>query len=118
MPWRKFPAGASFPELRRFHLNKRTEEGLKKGVAFCEQAIAFDSKYALAYAGLADGFALLGFQGFLPPNEAMPQAQAAAEKALAIDEALAEAHTSLGCIRAIYCWNLRKASMFRPTISR
>ncbi|MCI0698754.1 hypothetical protein L0337_42985 [candidate division KSB1 bacterium] len=48
----------------RFHLNKRTEEGLKKGMTFCEQAIALDSTYALAYAGLADGFALLGFQGF------------------------------------------------------
>jgi len=93
----------------RFHLNKRTEEGLKKGVAYCEQAIALDPEYALAYAGLADGFALLGFQGFLPPNGAMPQAKAAAEKALAIDEALAEAHTSLGCIRAIYEWNWRES---------
>jgi len=86
----------------RFHLNKRTEDGLQKGVAYCEQAIALDPEYALAYAGLADGFALLGFQGFLPPQEAMPKAKAAAEQALAIDEALAEAHTSLGCIRAIY----------------
>jgi serine/threonine protein kinase/Tfp pilus assembly protein PilF len=86
----------------RFHLNKRTEEGLHKGVAYCEQAIALDPEYALAYAGLADGFALLGFQGFLPPAEAMPKAKTAAEQALAIDEALAEAHTSRGCIRAIY----------------
>jgi len=93
----------------RFHLNKRTEEGLKKGVAYCEQAIVLDPEYALAYAGLADGFALLGFQGFLPPNEAMPRAKAAAEKALAIDETLAEAHTSLGCIRAIYEWNWRES---------
>jgi serine/threonine protein kinase len=93
----------------RFHLNKRTEEGLKKGVAFCEQAIALDSTYALAYAGLADGFALLGFQGFLPPKEAMPKAKAAAEQALAIDDALAEAHISLGYIRAIYDWNWRES---------
>lgn len=93
----------------RFHLNKRTEEGLQKGVAYCEQAIALDSKYALAYAGLADGFALLGFQGFLPPKEAMPKAKAAAEKALAIDDALAEAHISLGYIRAIYDWNWRES---------
>jgi serine/threonine-protein kinase len=91
----------------RFHLNKRTEEGLKKGVTFCEQAIALDAGYALAYAGLADGFALLGFQGFLPPKDAMPKAKAAAEQALKIDNDLAEAHTSLGYIHAIYDWNWR-----------
>jgi tetratricopeptide (TPR) repeat protein len=93
----------------RFHLNKRTEESLQKGVAYCEQAIALDPTYALAYAGLADGFALLGFQGFLPPKEAMPKAKAAAEQALAIDDKLAEAHTSLGYIRAIYDWNWRES---------
>ncbi len=91
----------------RFHLNRRTEEGLRKGVAYCEQAIALDPAYALAYAGLADGFALLGFQGFLPPKEAMPQSKAAAEKALTIDDTLAEAHTSLGCVRAIHDWHWR-----------
>jgi serine/threonine-protein kinase len=94
----------------RFHLNKRTEESLQKGVAYCEQAIALDPEYALAYAGLADGFALLGFQGFLSPKEAMPKAKAAAEQALAIDDALAEAHTSLGCIRVIYERNWPEAA--------
>ncbi|MFQ5636778.1 MAG: protein kinase [bacterium] len=89
----------------RFHLNKRTEEGLRKGLAFCEQAIALDSYYALAYAGLADGFILLGFQGFMRPHEALPKAKAAAEKALALDGALAEAHTSLGPILAVYDYN-------------
>jgi tetratricopeptide (TPR) repeat protein len=95
--------------LARFHLNKRTEEGLKKGVAYCEQAIALDPEYAMAYAGLADGFALLGFQGFLPPKEAMPKAKAAAEQALTIDDDLAEAHTSLGYIHAIYDWDWRES---------
>jgi serine/threonine-protein kinase len=93
----------------RFHLNKRTEEGLQKGVAYCEQAIALDAKCALAHAGLADGFALLGFQGFLPPKEAMPKAKAAAEQALKIDNDLAEAHISLGYIHAIYDWNWRES---------
>ncbi|MGH7455411.1 MAG: hypothetical protein ACRENG_28920 [bacterium] len=64
----------------RFHLNKRTEEGLQKGVAYCEQAIVLDPEYALAHAGLADGYALLGFQGFLPPKEAMPKAKVAASR--------------------------------------
>ncbi len=89
----------------RFHLNKRTEAGLHKGVAYCGQAIALEPEYAPAYAGLADGLALLGFQGFVPPKETIPRAKAAAEEALAIDESLAEAHTSLGCIRAIFDWN-------------
>jgi serine/threonine-protein kinase len=86
----------------RFHLNKRTEEGLQKGLAYCEQALALDPAFAPAYAGLADGFILLGFQGFFPPHEAMPKAKSAAEKALGLDETLAEAHTSLGCIYAVY----------------
>jgi TolB-like protein/Flp pilus assembly protein TadD len=86
----------------RFYLNKRTEPGLRKSITFCEQAIALEPGYALAYAGLADSYILLSFQGFLPPQEAMPKAKAAVEQALAIDETLAEAHTSLGCICAIY----------------
>ncbi len=86
----------------RFYLNKRTEPGLRKSITFCEQAISLEPGYALAYAGLADSYILLCFQGFLPPQEAMPKAKAAVEQALAIDETLAEAHTSLGCIRAIY----------------
>jgi tetratricopeptide (TPR) repeat protein len=86
----------------RFHLNKRTEEGLRKGIAFCGQAIALDEDYALAYAGLADGLILLGFQGLVPPNESMPKAKGAVQKALTCDENLAEAHTSLGCILAVY----------------
>jgi len=86
----------------RFYLNKRTEPGLRKSITFCEQAIALEPGYTLAYAGLADSYILLCFQGFLPPQEAMPKAKAAVEQALAIDETLAEAHTSLGCIRAIY----------------
>ncbi len=86
----------------RFHLNKRTEEGSKNGILYCEQAIALDPQYALAYAALADCYIMLGFQGFLLPNEAIPKAKAAAEKALAIDSSLAEAHTSLACILAVY----------------
>jgi len=88
----------------RYHLNKRTAEGLRKGVGYCEQAIEIDPDYALAYTGLSDGFILQGFQGFLPPKVVMPKAKTAAKKALEIDNALAEAHTSLGCLRAVYDW--------------
>ncbi|MFQ5627121.1 MAG: protein kinase [bacterium] len=93
----------------RFALNKRTEDGLKSGIALCEQAIALEPSYALAHAGLADGYILLSFQGYMPPMEAMPKAKSAAEKALSIDDALAEAHTSMGCISAVYDRDWAKA---------
>jgi len=94
----------------RFHWNQRTEQGSRKGISYCEQAIAIDPEYALAYAGLADCTMMLGFQGFMQPNEAMPKAQEWAEKALAFDGDLGEAHVSLGCIHAVYYrnWDLSK----------
>lgn len=93
----------------RYELNKRTEDGLKNGIALCEQAIKIEPEYALAYACLADGHILLSFQGHVPPNDAMPKAKTAAEKALAIDDTLVEAHTSMACISAVYDWNWSKS---------
>lgn len=70
-------------------------KGLRKGIAFFQQAIAKDPSYAQAYAGLADCYLLLGFYGFLPPEKSYPKAEATAIKALQIDDTLAEAHASL-----------------------
>src|SRR5262249_52451119 len=70
----------------RYHWNKWTEEGFRKGMEFYSQAIAADPAYAPAYAGLADCFNLLGFWGLAPPNQVMPQAKALAMKAVEIDE--------------------------------
>jgi serine/threonine-protein kinase len=89
----------------RFYWNKRSEEGLKKGLECFEQAIAEDPDYALAYAGLADSYNLLGFYGIMPPLEAFPRAQTAARKALEMDETIAEAHTSLGFACMFYEWD-------------
>jgi TolB-like protein/Tfp pilus assembly protein PilF len=90
----------------RFHLNKRTEEGLKKGLEYFESAIETDPCYAAAYAGMADCYALLGAAGYnLPPRDAMPKAKAAAVKALEIDDALAEAHTSLAFVKFRLDWD-------------
>lgn len=89
----------------RFHLNKRTEDGLKKGIAYCEEAIAKDPDYAPAYSGLADGYILQGFSGLVPPREVMPKAREAAQKALELNDSLAEAHTSLACFKAVYEWD-------------
>ena len=89
----------------RFFWNKRTEQGYQKGLKYFQQAIERDPSYALAYAGIADCYDLLGFYGHVPPKEAFPKAKAAAEKALQIDEALAEAHTSLAGASEFYDWD-------------
>ena len=79
----------------RYHWNKRTADELKKAIEQFQQAINRDSNYALAYAGLADCHMLLEQYAGIPSSEAGPKAKAAAERALAIDDSLAEAHTSL-----------------------
>jgi eukaryotic-like serine/threonine-protein kinase len=82
----------------RYNWNKRTPDGLKTGIEYFKQAIEKDPTYALAYAGLADSYALLGNYGVIPQDEALQRAQGAATKALEIDEALPEAHTSLAYV--------------------
>ncbi len=83
----------------RYFSDKRTEEGLKRGLEHFQQAIDLDPNYALAYAGLADSYILLSMYGALPPKESLPRAKAMATKALEIDEELAEAHISLAFAR-------------------
>jgi serine/threonine protein kinase/Tfp pilus assembly protein PilF len=80
----------------RFYWNKRTEDGLKKGIEYFNQAIERDPSYALAYAGLADCYAILVELEASAPTELYPRVKAAAQQALEIDDSLAEAHTSLG----------------------
>lgn len=89
----------------RYHWNKRNEDGMRKGIEFLEQAIELDPNYALAYAGLADFFIILGFYGINAPHEVMPRVKAAAQKALAIDDTLAEARISLAYATAAYDWD-------------
>ena len=88
----------------KYFWNKRTEEGLKKGIEYFQQAIDADPEYALAYSGLAECYIVLGSGGLLAPNEALSKARAAVVKALEIDDLLGEAHSDLG---AVYCsdWN-------------
>jgi TolB-like protein/DNA-binding winged helix-turn-helix (wHTH) protein/Tfp pilus assembly protein PilF len=91
----------------RYYWYKRTMEGFQKSIQYYEQAVAADPNYAPAYAGLADAYALLGSSpnDGLPPNEAMPKAKAAAQKALQLDDGLAEAHASFAYINMVYDWN-------------
>ena len=85
-----------------FFWNKRTSDGLQTAAKYFEQAIARDSTYALAYAGLADSYAVIAAFGYLEPKQTYARAKPAALRALALDSTLAEAHTSLGFIHLYY----------------
>ncbi len=89
----------------RYYWNKWTTEGYQKGTEYFELAIAKDPGYAPPYAGLADTYSTLGIYGILPPKEAFTRAKTAARKALEIDDALGEAHTSLALIRFFFDWD-------------
>jgi len=89
----------------KFYWNKRTGESLKQAAELYRQAIDKDPNYALAYSGLAETYVLFSSYDVAPANDSMPQAKAAALRALEIDESLAEAHTALGFYLANYEWN-------------
>jgi TolB-like protein/Tfp pilus assembly protein PilF len=90
----------------RYYWNKRTAEALLTAIGFFEQSLAADARFAPAYAGLANCYVLLGGTGIsaFPPNDVGPKARAAALKALALDESLAEAHAALGYAATTYGW--------------
>lgn len=84
----------------------RTEEGLRQAVAHFQAALAHDENFALAYAGLAEAYALLCFLvGVMAPADALPKAEAAAHRALELDPQLAEAHTSLAMVLESFRWD-------------
>jgi serine/threonine protein kinase/Tfp pilus assembly protein PilF len=89
----------------RFFWNKRSEAGLKTAIRYFEQAIERDPHYALAWAGIADSYSLLGEFGNIPRKELYPKAEAAVNKALEIDNRLAEVHTSLASLLMLSKWD-------------
>lgn len=86
----------------RYYWNKQTEADCRQAVQFFHKAIELDRNYALAYIGLADAYVSLDLYNVAPPWEIMPAAKAAAIRAIELDNQLAEAHTSLGCVKMIY----------------
>ena len=86
----------------RYHWNKRTEEGLLKGIEYFQKAVEENPNYALAHAGLADSYIILANWGFLPPAETYLKAKTAALKALELDNQLAEVQTSLAYVTLLY----------------
>ncbi|MGO9259814.1 MAG: winged helix-turn-helix domain-containing tetratricopeptide repeat protein [Bryobacteraceae bacterium] len=93
----------------RYFWNKRTAQGLQQAIECFQQGIAKDPAYARAYAGLADSYAMISSYNQAPENEVMPKARAAALSALALDEKLAEAHTSLALITENDDWDWQAA---------
>ncbi|HEY0461235.1 MAG TPA: protein kinase [Pyrinomonadaceae bacterium] len=103
---------------RYFVTSKRTEEWIKKGIEYFQKAIDLDPNYALAFSGIAEAYGFLASStGGWRPHDAYPKAEAAALKALELDESLGEAHCSMGFSRLLYDWNFAEAGReFRRAI--
>ena len=110
----------------RYYWNKRSGEGFEKAIGYFEDATRKDPQYALAYAGLADCYGIIGatIYGRLPASEAAPKARAAAIRALEIDPSLAAAETSLATAKFNYDWDwagaadgFKKAIQLDPSYS-
>jgi DNA-binding winged helix-turn-helix (wHTH) protein/TolB-like protein len=93
----------------RYFWNKRTAEDIGKAIKFFGQAVDLDSRYALAYSGLADCYNMMGYWNLTTPREAFPKAKEAAIKALEIDDKLAEAHASLAYAEFEFDWDAARA---------
>jgi tetratricopeptide (TPR) repeat protein len=89
----------------RYYWNKRTQETARKSIEYFQQSIDLDPNYALAYAGIADSYIILGVYSALPPSEAFTKAKAMAQKALQLDQSLAEAHSALAYVQFRYEWD-------------
>jgi TolB-like protein/Flp pilus assembly protein TadD len=101
----------------RFHNLKLTPPEVQQGIAYFQQAIQHDPNYALAYVGLSEAYRGLTLSGELKPTEYMPRAKEAAQKALELDDALAEAHTAMGVTNFWYDWNYGAAeSQFKRAL--
>lgn len=92
----------------RFQWNKRGAE-MKKALAYFMEAIKLDPDFALAYAGIASTWSLMGFYNVMPQHEAMEKAREAAMKAISMDPSLVEAHSALAFVVAFYDWDWPKA---------
>jgi len=95
----------------RYFWNQRTEEGFNRALEYLNQAIEEDPTYALAYAGVASIYVLMGHELFSwsHPRDSYPKAQAAARRALELDDTLAEAHSVLGDALLRYDWDFISA---------
>jgi TolB-like protein/Tfp pilus assembly protein PilF len=89
----------------RYHWNRRSADGIRRGIEYFQEAIDRDPGYAPAYAGLAQAYDTLGSYNFLPPGEAFSLARAAVTRALELDESLPEAHVAWGGVLQSHLWD-------------
>ena len=89
----------------RYFWNKRTRQGFEQAIGCFQQAVAKDPDFASAYAGLADSYVLMSAYSLAPISDTMTKARTAAQRALQLDDSLAEAHTSLALIAQNYDWD-------------
>jgi TolB-like protein/Tfp pilus assembly protein PilF len=108
----------------RYYWNKRTVPSLQAAIAAFREAIDKDPNYAAAWSGLADSYSILGFMEALPPNEIHQKALAAAERAIQLDDTLADGHASLATILGLYDWDwpgaersFRRALQLNPNLA-
>jgi DNA-binding winged helix-turn-helix (wHTH) protein len=104
----KDDAKEAYLKARHFW-NKRTPDDLKRSIEYFHRAIERDPDYPLAWTGLADAYIVIGILGLQSPGDVLPAAKTAAERALALDESLAEGHTILAEIQKLYEWNWQAA---------
>jgi len=93
----------------RHHWDRWTEDGFYKAIEYFQQAAEKDPGYALAYAGLADSYVLLGWNSYVAPKEAFPKAKMAAMRALRLDPDLGEGHTALAAVLWLHDWQWQEA---------
>jgi TolB-like protein len=101
----------------RYFWNRRTGENLKKALAYFEQAAEKDPHYALAYAGMADSCLLIPVYGAGTPQAYLPRARDAAQKAVELEDTLAEAHTSLAYVSFFNFERVQSVKEFERAIS-
>ena len=103
--------------MGRYHLNRLTDDGFRKGAEYFQQAIDRQPDYALAYAGLSESYQRLSGWNAVSPHEGFPKGREAALKALELDPTLAEAHTNLAVVQFFYDWEWERAETeFRRSI--
>jgi eukaryotic-like serine/threonine-protein kinase len=93
----------------RHHWSQWTEEGFYKAIEYFQQAVEKDPSYALAHAGVADAYVLLGWNSYLPSKDAFPKGKIAAMAAMRLDADLGEAHTSLAAVLWLHAWQWPEA---------
>ena len=89
----------------RYHLAKRTKDGMQRSIEYFQQSIKLDPNFAMAYVGIAESYNSMPAYPYMSIKEAIPQAKMAAQKALEIEPDLAEAHTALATSISLYDWN-------------